>query len=158
MGKKLTGSKSKICSPQGDEHNILLSEFLQRLGVDESRIGEQEAARRLHECGPTVLEEIGKESILKKYIRQFRNFFSILLTVGAILSFLGEYLDPGKGNLYIEIAIGAVVVLNGTFTFIQEYQAQGRKVVNSSGAFYGLWIKRACRSCCRLLPLFCRTS
>ena len=28
-----------------------------------------------------------------------------------------------KGNLYIGIAIGAVVILNGTFTFIQEYQA-----------------------------------
>ena len=123
MGTKLTGSKSKICSPQGDEHSVPLSEFLQRLGVDESGIGEQEAARRLQECGPNVLEEIGKESILKKYIRQFRNFFSILLTVGAILSFLGEYLDPGKGNVYIGIAIGAVVVLNGTFTFIQEYQA-----------------------------------
>ncbi|MDQ1276764.1 MAG: sodium/potassium-transporting ATPase subunit alpha, partial [Euryarchaeota archaeon] len=96
---------------------------LQRLEVDESGLSEQEAARRLQECGPNVLEETGKESILKKYIRQFRNFFSILLTVGAILSFLGEYLDPGKGNLYIGIALGVVVILNGTFTYIQEYQA-----------------------------------
>ena len=63
MGTKLTGSKSKICSPQGDDHSVPLSEFLQRLGVDESGIGEQEAARRLQECGPNVLEEIGKESI-----------------------------------------------------------------------------------------------
>ncbi|MGA9188352.1 MAG: cation-transporting P-type ATPase [Methanosarcina sp.] len=123
MKTKLTGSKSKICSPQGDEHKISLPEFLQRLEVDESGLSEQEAARRLHECGPNVLEEIRKESILKKYIRQFRNFFSILLTVGAILSLLGEYLDPGKGNLYIGIALGVVVILNGTFTFIQEYQA-----------------------------------
>ena len=91
--------------------------------MTKSGLGEQEAARRLQECGPNVLEETGKESILKKYVRQFRNFFSILLTVGAILSFLGEYLDPGKGNVYIGIALGAVVVLNGTFTFVQEYQA-----------------------------------
>ena len=72
---------------------------------------------------PMFSKRSGKESILKKYIRQFRNLFSILLTVGAILSFLGEYLDPGKGNLYIGIALGVVVILNGTFTFIQEYQA-----------------------------------
>jgi sodium/potassium-transporting ATPase subunit alpha len=123
MEKKLTGSKSKICSPQGNEHNISLPEFIQRLGVEESGLSEQEAARRLQECGPNVLEETGKESILKKYVRQFRNFFSILLTIGAILSFLGEYLDPGKGNLYIGIALGVVVILNGTFTFVQEYQA-----------------------------------
>jgi sodium/potassium-transporting ATPase subunit alpha len=123
MEKKLTDNKSKICSPQGNEHNISLSEFIQRLGVEETGLSEQEAARRLQECGPNVLEETGKESILKKYVRQFRNFFSILLTIGAILSFLGEYLDPGKGNLYIGIALGVVVILNGTFTFVQEYQA-----------------------------------
>ena len=64
-----------------------------------------------------------KREHIKKYVRQFRNFFSILLTIGAILSFLGEYLDPGKGNLYIGIALVGVVVLNGTFTFVQEYQA-----------------------------------
>jgi sodium/potassium-transporting ATPase subunit alpha len=123
METKLTDSKSKICSPHGDEHKISLSEFLQRLGVDESGLSEQKSARRLQECGPNVLEETEKESILRKYIRQFRNFFSILLIIGAILSFLGEYLDPGKGNLYIGIALSLVVILNGTFTFVQEYQA-----------------------------------
>ena len=119
----MTDSKSTTCSPQGDEHKISLPEFLQRLGVDENGLSEQEAARRLLECGPNVLEETGKESILSKYIRQFRNFFSLLLILGAILSFLGEYLDPGKGNLYIGIALSLVVILNGTFTFVQEYQA-----------------------------------
>lgn len=123
MEKESAGKKTKLCSPQGDEHLISLPEFLQRLEVTEDGLSEQEASRRLRECGPNVLEETGKESILKRYIRQFRNFFSILLTVGAILSFLGEYLDPGQGNLYIGIALVGVVVLNGTFTFVQEYQA-----------------------------------
>ncbi len=124
MEKKLAGNKSRICTPQGDEHTISLSEFLQRLEVDERGLSEQEATRRLQECGPNFLEEIGKESILKTYIRQFRNFFTILLVIGALLAFLGEYLDPGQGNLYIGVALAGVVVLNGTFTFIQEYQAE----------------------------------
>ncbi|MHB8103288.1 MAG: cation-translocating P-type ATPase [Methanosarcina sp.] len=123
MEKKLNGSKSKICSPEGDEYKIPLPEFLQRLGVDDSGLSEQEASRRLQECGPNVLEETGKESILIKYLKQFWNFFSILLIIGAFLAFLAEYLDPGKGNLYIGIAIGLVVILNSTFTFVQEYQA-----------------------------------
>jgi sodium/potassium-transporting ATPase subunit alpha len=106
METKLIGSKSKICSPQGDEHKISLPDFLQRFEIDESGISKQEAARRLQECGPNVLEETGKENILSKCVRQFRDFFSILLIIGAILSFLGEYLDPGKGNLYIGIALG----------------------------------------------------
>ncbi len=123
MEKKSTVSKSKICSPQGNEHTISFPEFLQRFGADINGISEQEAARRLQECGPNVLEETGKESLLISYLRQFWNFFSILLIIGALLSFLAEYLDPGKGNLYIGIAIGLVVILNSTFTFIQEYQA-----------------------------------
>ena len=119
--KKQIGSKSKICSPEGDVHTISLPEFLQRFGADINGLSEQEAAKRLQECGPNVLEETGKESILKAYLRQYWNFFSILLTIGAILSFLAEYLDPGKGNLYIGIAIVLVVILNSTFAFIQEY-------------------------------------
>lgn len=112
-----------VCSPQGNEHTISLSEFLQRFDVNENGLSEQEAARRLKKCGSNVLEETGKESLFKRYIRQFRNFFSILLIVGAILSFFGEYLDPGQGNFYIGIALIGVVFLNGTFTFVQEYQA-----------------------------------
>ncbi|AKB30371.1 Sodium/potassium-transporting ATPase, alpha subunit [Methanosarcina siciliae T4/M] len=123
MKKELAGNKNQICSPRGDEHLISYSEFLQRLDVNENGLSGQEATRRLEECGPNVLEESGKESIFKRYIRQFRNFFSILLTVGALLSFLGEYLDPGQGNLYIGVALVGVVFLNGTFTFVQEYQA-----------------------------------
>ena len=123
MEQRLTGSNSKICSPQGDEHTISLSEFLERYGADINGLDEQEAAKRLQECGPNVLEETGKESLLKAYLRQFWNFFSVLLIIGALLSFLAEYLDPGKGNLYIGIAIVLVVILNSTFAFIQEYQA-----------------------------------
>lgn len=124
MGKNLTGSNGKICSPQGNEHSISLSTFLQKVKVDENGLSEQEAALRLKECGANILEETEKESIIKKYFGQFRNLFSILLTVGSILAFFGEYIDPGQGNLYIGIALAGVVIINGTFTFIQEYQAE----------------------------------
>ncbi|HII80833.1 MAG TPA: cation-transporting P-type ATPase [Methanosarcina sp.] len=123
MEKESAGSRNSVCSPRGDEHLISLSEFLQRLNVNENGLSEQEAALRLRECGPNILEEIGKESIFKRYVRQFRNFFSILLIVGAILAFIGEYFDPGKGNIYIGFALVGVFFLNGTFTFVQEYQA-----------------------------------
>lgn len=41
-----------------------------------------------------------------------------------MLSYTAELLDPGKGNLYIAIALFGVVILNATFTFIQEYQTE----------------------------------
>ena len=124
MGKNLTEENNNICFSQGNEHRVSLSELRQKLKFDEKGLSEKEAAQRLTECGDNVLEETGKENIIKKYLRQFKNLFSILLTVGAILSFVGESLDPDKGNMYIGIALAGVIIINGTFTFIQEYQAE----------------------------------
>ncbi len=124
MGKNLAGEHNNICFPKGNEHRVSRPELRQKLNVDENGLSEKEAAHRLTECGDNVLEETGKENIIKKYLRQFKNLFSILLTVGAILSFVGEYPDPDKGNMYIGIALAGVVIINGTFTFIQEYQAE----------------------------------
>jgi sodium/potassium-transporting ATPase subunit alpha len=59
-----------------------------------------------------------------RFLRQFKNFFAILLIVGGLLALLAEYLDPGSGSLYIAIALFAVVVLNALFTFVQEEQSE----------------------------------
>ena len=73
--EKPNGNKRKLCSLQGDEHSISLQEFLQRLEVDENGLSEQEAAERLKGCGPNILEETGKESILKKVYSAVPKFF-----------------------------------------------------------------------------------
>lgn len=109
---------------KGDEHQVSLAEIFERLKSSDSGLKEDEAVRRLAEYGANILEEIGKESILHKYLKQFWNFFSILLTVGSMLAFIAEWLSPGQGNIYIGIALLVVVILNSTFTFIQEYQAE----------------------------------
>jgi len=41
-----------------------------------------------------------------------------------LLAVIAEQLDPGQGNLYIAIALFAVVLLNATFSFIQEEQSE----------------------------------
>ncbi|WP_201770308.1 cation-translocating P-type ATPase [Methanococcoides methylutens] len=112
------------CGVKGDEHNISLEEFLKRFDADAEGLTSAEALRRLEVCGKNILENMGSESALKKYLKQFRNFFSILLITGAFLSYTAERLDPGKGNLYISVALFGVVIINATFTFIQEYQAE----------------------------------
>ena len=109
---------------QGDEHQISLDELFKRLVSSNVGLEQDEATRRLVEYGPNVLEDTGRESALHKYLKQFWNFFSILLTVGSLLSFIAEWLSPGQGNIYIGIALLVVVILNSTFTFIQEYQAE----------------------------------
>ena len=117
-------TKKYNCSPAGNEHQIALEDLLSKLDTCENGLTEEEAARRLKTCGANVLEETGKRSPLYNYLKQFTNFFSILLAVGSLLSFFAEWLDPGQGDLYIGFALAGVVVLNGTFTFVQEYQAE----------------------------------
>ena len=59
-----------------------------------------------------------------KFLRQFANFFALLLFVGSALAFLADYLQPGEGNFHIGVALLAVVLLNALFTYIQEHQSE----------------------------------
>ncbi|MEZ5336416.1 MAG: HAD-IC family P-type ATPase [Methanolobus sp.] len=120
----MPGEEKFQCKSTGDEHSISLEQMLERVDSTAKGLSSQEAGRRINLCGRNVFEETGKESLLTKYLKQFKNFFSLLLLFGSILSFTAEWLDPGQGNIFIAIALLGVVILNGTFTFAQEYQAE----------------------------------
>jgi sodium/potassium-transporting ATPase subunit alpha len=83
-----------------------------------------EAQRRLAEFGPNHVEEVGRESLLLRFAREFTHFFAIILWVGAVLAFLAEYFDPGQGMVRLGIAIVGVILINGVFSFWQEYKAE----------------------------------
>jgi hypothetical protein len=83
-----------------------------------------EAQRRLAEFGPNHVEEVGRESLLLRFAREFTHFFAIILWVGAALAFLAEYFDPGQGMARLGVAIVGVILLNGVFSFWQEYKAE----------------------------------
>lgn len=112
------------CRSKGDEHSVPLEDILERINATAGGLSSEEASRRIGLCGRNVFEETRKESILVKYFKQYKNFFSFLLLFGSVLSFIAEWLDPGQGNIFIAIALLGVVILNGSFTFIQEYQAE----------------------------------
>ncbi|MHB9085951.1 MAG: cation-translocating P-type ATPase [Thiobacillus sp.] len=83
-----------------------------------------EAQRRLAEFGPNLVEEVGHERLLLRFAREFTHFFAIILWVGAALAFLAEYFDPGQGMVRLGIAIVGVILINGAFSFWQEYRAE----------------------------------
>ncbi|MBP2030688.1 sodium/potassium-transporting ATPase subunit alpha [Methanohalophilus levihalophilus] len=122
-GNKLGESGRSFQLPE-NVHTIGIDELFSKLETNEHGLSKKEALQRLGRIGPNVLSDIGKTSPVRMYVKQYRNFFSILLTIGALLSLLAEYLSPGQGNIYIGIALLGVVILNATFTFIQEYQAE----------------------------------
>ncbi len=78
---------------------------------------EKEAAGILREYGRNELKELKKESLLKKFIKQFMQFMVILLIIAAIVAgFLGEIVDS--------VMIFIIVIMLGVLGFVQEYKAE----------------------------------
>jgi hypothetical protein len=76
-----------------------------------------EAARRLALCGENRIERVRRRALLLRLLEQFVSFFALLLWVGGACAFLAGLPELGW-------AIFAVVLVNGVFSFFQEYRAE----------------------------------
>ncbi len=80
-------------------------------------LDEDAAARRLALCGPNVLERVRRRPLALRFGEQFVSFFAVLLWVGGALAFLAGLPELGW-------AIFAVILVNGIFSFFQEFRAE----------------------------------
>ncbi len=76
-----------------------------------------EAARRRQACGPNRLERVRRRPLTLRFLEQFRSLFALLLWLGGALAFLAGMAELGW-------AIFAVLLVNGVFSFFQEYRAE----------------------------------
>jgi calcium-translocating P-type ATPase len=83
-----------------------------------------EALQRLHEFGPNRIERLPTVPLVIRFLGQFTHFFAVLLWVAALLAVVAEGQMPGQGMTTLAVAIVAVIVVNGTFSFWQEYRAE----------------------------------
>jgi P-type Ca2+ transporter type 2C len=90
---------------------------LGELGVDAGGLSHQEAAARLAQAGPNRLPQARGPSLPRQFAAQLLHFFALLLWVAAVLAFIGQMPQLGW-------AIIAVVIVNGAFSFVQEYRAE----------------------------------
>ena len=98
-------------------------DLFRRLKTSEKGLGPDQVARRLVEFGPNELATAARKNYLLAYLGQYCNFFSILLEVAALLSFIADHYDQGQGYNILGYAILGAVIINSTFTFWQEYRA-----------------------------------
>ncbi len=118
-----------IAAPREQFHSCPLEEVLSALDTSAEGLSSSEATQRLERYGRNELQVTGKRPEIVKFLLQFKNFFALLLIFGGMLAMTAERLDPGQGNLYIAIALLAVVLLNATFTYFQEHQSE--KIIES---------------------------
>jgi sodium/potassium-transporting ATPase subunit alpha len=105
-------------------HGLDTEAALASLNSTAAGLSASEAVRRRAEFGPNHVEELGRESVLLSFAREFTHFFAIILWVGAALAFLANHFDPGQGMARLGVAIVGVILVNGIFSFWQEYKAE----------------------------------
>lgn len=98
-------------------HAKSVEEILRLLKTSENGLSEREAEERLKRYGPNLIEKKRKLEPLKILVRQFTSFLVLLLVFAACVSFLiGEFFDG--------LAISAIIILNASLGFFQEYRAE----------------------------------
>lgn len=105
-------------------HQIEIEALFERCQSSPQGISSAIAQKNIREHGYNILTVKKDLPIIFKFLKQFTNFFALLLIAGSLLAFFAENISPGEGNLYIGMALLGVVTLNAIFTFIQEYQSE----------------------------------
>ncbi len=92
-------------------------QLLRDLRTTEHGLSSREAARRLVQYGPNVLQRRGGARWPREIARQLTHPLALLLWVAAVLSF-------AVGSQTVGIAVVLVIMLNAAFAFVQELQAE----------------------------------
>jgi magnesium-transporting ATPase (P-type) len=77
----------------------------------------REAALRLERCGPNTLPHLRQRPLVLRLVDQMLHFMAILLWVSGALAF-------AAGTPQLGWAIWGVVLINGCFSFWQDFQAE----------------------------------
>src|SRR5689334_2956952 len=92
-------------------------EVLLLIGSTSAGLSQNEAAARLQRHGPNRLERVARRPLAMRLLAQLTSFFALLLWVGGALAFLAGLPELGW-------AVFIVIVVNGVFSFWQEYRAE----------------------------------
>lgn len=110
-------SRSDLFSTAHHWASLLPEACLEALGSQAEGLSASEAHARLVRFGPNATPRIPPPPWHRELARAFGNFFALLLWLASALAWVA-------GMPQLTIAILIVVVVNGTFSFWQEYRAE----------------------------------
>ena len=84
---------------------------------DMKGLSQEEAERRLEKYGKNELAQKKKDNMLKKFLANFTSLMALLLWAGGIMAIV-------SGALELGISIFCVNLINGLFSFFQEFKAE----------------------------------
>lgn len=105
-------------------NQIPVEAALASLDATRHGLSAREAARRFAEYGPNRLEKIAADPMWRRLGRQFTGFLALILWLAAVLALFVQWRDPAGGMASLAAAIVVVILINGVFSFWQEYRAE----------------------------------
>ncbi len=96
---------------------VPLSDVYAALETQPAGLTQAEAAARLAQYGRNTIQQLATGSLWRKFAANFTHLMALLLWIGGLIGFLAQLPQLG-------IAIWLVNLINGTFSFWQEYQAE----------------------------------
>ena len=105
-------------------HRHAIEQLYAHLHSSAQGLAQPEATQRLEKYGANRIEEIAGQSFIGKLFKEFTHFFALILWLAAGLAFFAEWKDPGQGMATLGYAVLGVILVNGLFSFWQEYRAE----------------------------------
>ena len=105
-------------------HQFTAEQALESLKSGETGLSPEEARRRLIEFGLNRVETVRPDNLWLAFAKEFTHFFALILWLAAALAFFADSQAPGEGMATLGWAILGVVLINGVFSFWQEYRAE----------------------------------
>ncbi len=101
-----------------------VDEALRSLRASTQGLSSAEADKRLREYGPNRIEAAPGIPQWRRFLAEFTHFFARILWFAAALAFFAESRSSGEGMWQLGVAIVAVILINGSFSYWQEYRAE----------------------------------
>ncbi len=96
---------------------LLLTDIYAALGTQQQGLTQAEAAARLQRYGRNTIRTVETTPLVRKLLAHFTHLMALLLWAGGVLGFLAQMPQLG-------MAIWLVNLINGAFSFWQEYKAE----------------------------------
>lgn len=105
-------------------HQLPVEDALRSLRSTADGLSPSVALQRLREFGPNRAEKVAGAPPVLRLLKEFVQFFSVILWIAAALAFVAEWSAPGQGMARIGFAIIAVILVSGAFSFWQEHRVE----------------------------------
>jgi magnesium-transporting ATPase (P-type) len=99
-----------------DLQKLSVKDVYHALNTSEKGLSKSEVTSRIHEYGKNALQEKKGQPLILKFLSNFTHFMAILLWCAGIVGFIAQLPQLG-------IAIWMVNIINGAFSFWQEFRA-----------------------------------